>query len=104
MRAVPCCLLWQESLQLVGAVALMLASNNFCKLPAQDGERTEGDRGLTSAEDIVYWTDSTYTTDEVRPAPQTELLHTLTHTPRCLSATRHPFRQTARQRVSYRGA
>ena len=55
----------KESLQLVGAVALMLASNNFCKLPAQDGERLEGERGLTSAEDITYWTDSTYTSDEV---------------------------------------
>ena len=82
----------------------MLASNNFCKLPAQvvtpsrgrsahplggvspipprpthpdasqwftpslraqDGERLEGERGLTSAEDITYWTDSTYTNDEV---------------------------------------
>ena len=56
----------KEALQLVGAVSLMAACNSFCKLPTQDGERTEGERGLHSAEDIVYWTDNTYTTEEVR--------------------------------------
>ena len=58
----------KETLQLVGAVALMLASNHFCKLPHQDGERPshEGQpAALNHADDIVYWTDSTYTTHEV---------------------------------------
>ena len=60
----------KEALQLVGAVALMAACNSFCRLPTQDGERVEGERGLHSAEDIVYWTDNTYTTEEVlNPTP-----------------------------------
>jgi len=55
----------KDALQLVGAVALMVSSNNFCKLPMQDGERLSSERGLTTAEDIVYWTDGTYSIDEV---------------------------------------
>lgn len=54
----------KESLQLVGAVSLMLCSNNFCKLLSQDGEALEL-RGLASADDVAYWTDNTYTVDEV---------------------------------------
>ena len=55
----------KEKLQLVGAVALMVASNSFCKLPTQDGERVDAERALASAEDIVYWTDNTYSNDDV---------------------------------------
>ena len=54
----------KESLQLVGAVSLMLCSNNYCKLLAQDGDPPEL-RGLATADDVVYWTDNTYTIDEV---------------------------------------
>ena len=50
---------------MVGAVALMISSNNFCKLPVQDGDRAATERGLASADDIVYWTDNTYSIDEV---------------------------------------
>jgi hypothetical protein len=53
----------KEELQLVGAVALMLASNNFCRLPHQEGSPPE--HGLNHAEDIVYWTDGTYSMREV---------------------------------------
>jgi len=49
----------KESLQLVGAVALMIAHNSFCKLPKQDGEPPVDERGMTNADDVVYWTDST---------------------------------------------
>ena len=59
----------------MGAVALMAACNSFCKLPTQDGERVEGERGLHSAEDIVYWTDNTYTTEEVLDMEARLLLH-----------------------------
>ena len=55
----------KEALQLVGAVALLVASNAFCKLPMQDGEHVPGERGLATAEDIVYWTDNTYSIAEV---------------------------------------
>lgn len=55
----------KETLQLVGAVALMSANNHFCKLPHQDGERPVQEHGLNHAEDIVYWTDGTYTITEV---------------------------------------
>ena len=41
----------------------------------QDGERLEGERGLHSAEDIVYWTDGTYTTEEVLDMEARLLLH-----------------------------
>ena len=55
----------KEALQLVGAVALMIANNHFCRLPHQDGERPVQEHGLNHAEDIVYWTDGTYTIGEV---------------------------------------
>ena len=55
----------KETLQLVGAVALMIANNHFCKLPHQDGERPAQEHGLNHAEDIVYWTDGTYRINEV---------------------------------------
>lgn len=55
----------KETLQLVGAVALMLAANHFCRLPHQDGERPSIEHGLNHAQDIVYWTDGTYTMREV---------------------------------------
>ena len=55
----------KEALQLVGAVALLVASNAFCKLPMQDGEHVPGERGLATAEDIVYWTDNTYSIADV---------------------------------------
>ena len=51
-----------QDLQLVGAVALLISSNNFCKLPPQDGEPAfvePNERGLNTADDVVYWTDST---------------------------------------------
>ncbi|KAL1527428.1 hypothetical protein AB1Y20_016094 [Prymnesium parvum] len=64
----------KEALQLVGAVALMLSSNNLCKLPLQDGDRTPGERSLSSAHDIVYWTDNTYTVGEVLEM-EARLLH-----------------------------
>ena len=41
----------------------------------QDGERLEGERGLHSAEDIVYWTDGTYTAEEVLDMEARLLLH-----------------------------
>lgn len=63
----------KESLQLVGAVSLMLCSNNFCKLLSQDGEALEL-RGLATADDVVYWTDNTYTVDEVT-AMEARLIH-----------------------------
>ena len=40
----------KEALQLVGAVALMLTSNHFCKLPHQDGERPVHEHALNHAE------------------------------------------------------
>jgi len=55
----------KDSLQLVGAVALMLASNHFCKLPHQDGELPQTEHSLSHADDIVYWTDGAYTVEEV---------------------------------------
>jgi len=60
LQAVP-----KESLQLVGAVALMLATNHFCKLPHMDGEPPANEHALNHADDIVYWTDGTYTVEEV---------------------------------------
>ena len=33
--------------------------------PRQDGERATQEHGLNHAEDIVYWTDGTYTAEEV---------------------------------------
>lgn len=64
----------KEVLQLVGAVALMLACNHLCKLPHQDGEEPAVEHRLNHAEDIVYWTDGTYTIDEVH-AIEAQLLH-----------------------------
>lgn len=55
----------KEKLQLVGAVGLLFASNHFCKLPPQDGELLPDGRGLSNADDIVYWTDNTYSIHEV---------------------------------------
>ena len=55
----------KETLQLVGATALMLASNHFTKLFHQDGESPAVEHALNHAEDIVYWTDGTYTIEEV---------------------------------------
>ena len=55
----------KETLQLVGAVALMLSSNSMCKLPGQDGERIGLERALNSAQDIEYWTDNTYSVADV---------------------------------------
>ena len=43
----------------------MIANNHFCKLPHQDGEGPVQEHGLNHAEDIVYWTDGTYTIAEV---------------------------------------
>lgn len=57
----------KEALQLVGAVALMIASNHFCKLPHQDGERPGPDHAFNHADDIVYWTDNTYSVDVRAP-------------------------------------
>jgi len=65
----------KESLQLVGAVALMLCSNNYCKLLSQDGDPMEL-RGLATADDVVYWTDNTYTVAEVA-AMEARLMHRL---------------------------
>ena len=60
-RFLSCHLVPKEALQLVGAVALMVANNHFCKLPHQDGERpVPQEHGLNHADDIVYWTDGTY--------------------------------------------
>ena len=53
------------SLQLVGAIALMHASNSFCKLPRQDGQVPPTQGELTTAVDVEYWTDGTYSACEV---------------------------------------
>ena len=49
----------KETLQLVGAVSLMLSCNHFCKLPHQDGEEHAAEHRLNHAEDIVYCTSPT---------------------------------------------
>ena len=55
----------RDALQLVGAVSLMLASNHFCKLPHQDGDPPMQEHSLNHADDVVYWTDGTYTVEQV---------------------------------------
>lgn len=55
----------RDALQLVGAVSLMLASNHFCKLPHQDGDPPMREHSLNHADDVVYWTDGTYTVEQV---------------------------------------
>ena len=57
----------------------MLSNNGMCKLPAQDNTRQPDDRGLTSAQDIVYWTDNTYSEQEVSHRDQFTYYSTWSH-------------------------